>query len=189
MDFCPHGFSMSPDVAGKQTVRTPRVTTSWRKRDGRCFYILNELMFPSRSHYQPQRVHAIHTWNPRREKNPIADVGSCGLLPPEDAASADAAPNGGAQIKAEQKCWGYHARTTKIDAERVRQRARERGSRCSVMCLVKEQANTADGHGKRWKTERYIHSVPVTHPRNDLSNEMKRLYSNYIQFNPMSLFY
>ena len=77
---------------------------------------------------------------------------------PEDAASANAALNGRAQIKAEQKRRGYHAHTTKIDAERVRQRARQRGSRWSVMCLVEEQENTADGHrndGKRsgWAAE------------------------------------
>lgn len=75
----------------------------------------------------------------------------------EDVASANAAVNGKAQIKAEQKCRGYHAHTTKIDAERVRQWAKQLGLRYSVMCLVEEQENNADGHrndGKQswWST-------------------------------------
>lgn len=74
---------------------------------------------------------------------------------PEDAASANAALNGRAQIKAEQKCWGYHAHTTKIDAERVRQQARQLGLRNSVMCLEEEQENTADRHRNYWKHRRW----------------------------------
>lgn len=42
---------------------------------------------------------------------------------PVDAAAVSAALDGKAQIKVEQKCWGYHAHTTKIDAERVKRRA------------------------------------------------------------------
>lgn len=75
---------------------------------------------------------------------------------------ASGAWNGGAQIKAEQKCWGYHARTTKIDAERVRQRAREWGSHYSVMCLVREQENTADGHENDGKKTQWMNSSDPT---------------------------
>lgn len=73
---------------------------------------------------------------------------------PEDAASASAALNGWAQIKAEQWCWGYHAHTTKIDAERVRQRARQHRSQYSVMCLVGEQGEYCWRTREWWKTER-----------------------------------
>lgn len=74
---------------------------------------------------------------------------------PENAASANATLNVRAQIKAEQKCWGYHAHTTKIDAERVRQQARQLGLWNSVMCLVEEQENTADRHRNYWKQRRW----------------------------------
>lgn len=79
---------------------------------------------------------------------------------PEDAASANASVNGRAQIKAEQKCWGYHAHTTKIDAERVRQRAKQLGLRWSVMCLVEEQENNADGHRNDGKQSRWSAAFP-----------------------------
>lgn len=92
-------------------------------------------------------VHAENTIN----VTPVAVWASL----PEDAASANAALNGRAQIKAEQKCWGYHARTTKIDAERVRQQARQLGSRSSVMCLVEEQEDTADRRRNDWKRGRW----------------------------------
>lgn len=73
---------------------------------------------------------------------------------PEDADSASAALNGWAQIKAEQWCWGYHAHTTKIDAERVRQRARQHRSQYSVMYLVGEQGEYCWRTREWWKTER-----------------------------------
>lgn len=63
---------------------------------------------------------------------------------PVDAAAVSAALDGKAQIKVEQKCWGYHAHTTKIDAERVKWRARQHrleDGREDV-CAGKEQKKT-----------------------------------------------